>query len=62
MSHCTPQMHTLKNVCVCVHVCVLSACKSVHHVWAWCPCRLEDGIGSPGTGITDVNHPVGAGI
>lgn len=41
---------------------ILSAHKSVHHVWAWCPCRLEDGIGSPGFGITDASHPVGAGI
>jgi hypothetical protein len=32
---------------------VLPACMSVYHVHAWCPQWLEEGIGSPGTRITD---------
>ena len=50
-------MHTLKK---CVGI--LPACMSVHHVCAWCPCRLEDDIGFPGARITDVSHPVVLGF
>lgn len=24
---------------------------SVHHMWAWCPWRSEEGVGGPGTGV-----------
>lgn len=30
----------------------LSACMSVHRICTWCPQRLEEAIGSPGTGCT----------
>jgi hypothetical protein len=35
-----------------MYMSVLSACVSVHHMHAWCPQRPEEGIGSPGTGVT----------
>jgi hypothetical protein len=33
---------------------ILLAYMSVHHIDAWCPQRLEEGIGFPGTGIIEV--------
>lgn len=32
---------------------VLLACMSVHHIHAWCLLRSKEGIGSPGSEITD---------
>ena len=32
---------------------VLFACLSMYHVCAWCLWWPEEGIGSPGTGVTD---------
>jgi E3 ubiquitin-protein ligase NEDD4 len=32
---------------------VLPACMSVHHMHTWCLWRPEEGVGSPGIGVTD---------
>jgi hypothetical protein len=32
---------------------VLSSCMSVHHMYAWCLQRSEEGIMAPRTGVTD---------
>jgi hypothetical protein len=34
-------------------MCILSECIHVHHVHVWCPWKLEHGIRSPGTRVTD---------
>lgn len=40
----------------------LPLCMSMHHVYAWCPWRLEEGFGSPENGVTDSGeHRVNAG-
>lgn len=31
---------------------ILPACMYVNHVYAWCPQRSDEGVGSPGTGVT----------
>lgn len=36
---------------------VLPSYRSVHHVYTWCSRRLEEGIGSMGTGVTDGWEP-----
>lgn len=36
-----------------MYMSVLSSHMSVHHVFAWCPHRPEDGIGGPWTGVTE---------
>jgi hypothetical protein len=42
-------------VCVCVlHVCLHATCMCLH---AWCPRRPEEGVESPGTGVTDHWEP-----
>lgn len=33
---------------------VLPACVSGHHVYAWCPQRLEEGVRSPGLYLQEV--------
>lgn len=34
---------------------------TLHHLSAWCPQRLEEGIGSPGAALTDcVGNPSGS--
>lgn len=32
--------------------------RSVHHMCAWYPLRPEEGVGLPGTGITEVYKPL----
>lgn len=45
---------------------VLPVSASVYHVRAWCPHKPEEGIGSPGSRVTDfqmeVSCDVGVGI
>jgi hypothetical protein len=36
---------------------ILLACMFVCHICAWCLKRLEEGIKSPGTGVTDDCEP-----
>ena len=38
-------------------LCALPACMYVYHVCAWCLWRPEEGIRSPGTGVTDGCEP-----
>lgn len=40
---------------------VLPACIHAHHIRIWCPWRPVEGIGFPGTGITDSYELLGAG-
>lgn len=40
-----------------MYVCVFTACLYVHHMYAWCPSRLNGGIGSPGIGVIDGCEP-----
>lgn len=40
----------------------LLADMSVHHICAWFPRRSEEGVGSPGTGVTVVMGSVHVGI
>lgn len=35
----------------------LSTCRSMYHMHAWCLQRPEEGIGSPGTGVTNSSEP-----
>lgn len=36
---------------------ILPAHMAVYHLCAWCPQRLEEGIGFPGTGVLDGREP-----
>ena len=36
---------------------VLLACKPVYHMHAWCFWKPEEGIGSPGAGVTNGCEP-----
>jgi hypothetical protein len=38
-------------------VSVLSVCMPKHHLYAWYPKKPEDGLGFPGTGVTDCCEP-----
>lgn len=66
-----PNILLLKNVTKSIHfkirfitfiiLCVGVFCLYMHHVCAWRSWRSEEGIGSPGTGLTDGPDLVGAG-
>lgn len=34
-------------------MCGVPACMSLHHMRVWYPQKPEEGVGSPGTGVTD---------
>lgn len=39
---------------------LLPACIFVYHIWTWCPGMTEEGVGSPGTEVTEsyeMSHP-----
>ena len=37
---------------------VLPECMSEYHLYIWCLCRSEEGIGFPGTGVADGCEPL----
>lgn len=42
---------------------VLPVCMSVHHLYAWCPQSLEEGVGDSVTGVLDhCEHHISSGI
>lgn len=56
-------IHFLKDFYSFIRMClsVLPACVFVHHMCAWGPQKLEEGVESPETGIMDSDLPMGAG-
>jgi hypothetical protein len=47
--------HLLKTLFLFYFMCVsiLLACMYMYHMFAWYPCRPEEGVGCPGTEVTD---------